>query len=109
MMRRRVAAVLVAALSVPVLAVLSAAPVSAHPLGNLSVNTYDGVVVAIDGVRVDHVEDIAEIPTFAALQEADADRDGVASPSELATWTGRRCAAAAGRVSRSAAARCACR
>ena len=99
MMRRRVAAVLLAAISVPVVAVTSAGPASAHPLGNLSVNTYDGVVVAVDSVRVDHVEDIAEIPTVAALQEADADRDGQASRSELAAWSGRRCAAAAGRVS----------
>jgi nickel/cobalt exporter len=99
MRRRRLVAALVAGLTVPLLVVLSAGPASAHPLGNLSVNTYDGVVVAVDGVRVDHVEDIAEIPTVAALQEADANRDGAASTAELAAWAGRRCVAAAGRVS----------
>jgi ABC-type nickel/cobalt efflux system permease component RcnA len=97
-MRRRVVAVVVAALAVPAAAVITAGPASAHPLGNLSVNTYDGVVVAVDGVRVDHVEDIAEIPTVAALQEADLDHDGAASTSELSAWAGRRCVAAAGRV-----------
>jgi len=83
MRRRRLVAALVAGLTVPLLVVLSAGPASAHPLGNLSVNTYDGVVVAVDGVRVDHVEDIAEIPTVAALQEGDVDRDGAAAASEL--------------------------
>ena len=34
-------------------------PASAHPLGNLTVNTYAGIVVAADAVRVDYVVDLA--------------------------------------------------
>jgi nickel/cobalt exporter len=37
-----------------------------HPLGNFSVNRYDGLVVAPGELRVDHVEDLAEIPTAQA-------------------------------------------
>jgi ABC-type nickel/cobalt efflux system permease component RcnA len=81
-----------------VLVVLAAPTASAHPLGNLSVNTYDGVVVAPDGVRVDHVEDIAEVPAVAALRAADTDVDGATSPTELDAWAGSRCAAAASRI-----------
>ncbi|OSC59075.1 hypothetical protein B5181_30415, partial [Streptomyces sp. 4F] len=34
----------------------------AHPLGDFTVNRYDGLVVAPGELRVDHVEDLAEIP-----------------------------------------------
>ncbi|WP_371597294.1 sulfite exporter TauE/SafE family protein [Streptomyces sp. NBC_00564] len=39
---------------------------SAHPLGNFTVNRYDGLVVAPGQLRVDHVEDLAEIPATQA-------------------------------------------
>lgn len=42
---------------------ISAAPASAHPLGNFTVNRYTGILVSADGVEVDHVVDLAEIPT----------------------------------------------
>jgi ABC-type nickel/cobalt efflux system permease component RcnA len=70
----------------------------AHPLGNLSVNTYDGIVVGATGTRVDHVEDLAEIPALAVVHQADADGDGRLDGAEAGTWAGQRCAAAAGRV-----------
>jgi ABC-type nickel/cobalt efflux system permease component RcnA len=38
------------------------AAASAHPLGNFTVNRYDGLVVAPGKLRVTHVEDLAEIP-----------------------------------------------
>ncbi|MEV6484560.1 sulfite exporter TauE/SafE family protein [Streptomyces sp. NPDC051576] len=38
------------------------AAASAHPLGNFTVNRYDGLVVAPGELRVTHVEDLAEIP-----------------------------------------------
>ena len=95
-MRTRRAAVL--ALLVPALTLLAAPPASAHPLGNLSVNTYDGVVVAPDGVRVDHVEDLAEVPAVAALRTADADGDGETTSTELDAWAASRCTAATSRI-----------
>ncbi len=41
-------------------------PVGAHPLGNATVNRYRGLLVAPDGVLVDYVMDLAEIPTVQA-------------------------------------------
>ncbi|MFF9606717.1 nickel transporter [Streptomyces sp. NPDC014684] len=78
------AAVLTAACG---LALLPAATASAHPLGNFTVNRYDGLVVATGRLRVDHVEDLAEIP---ATQAGPAVRR-----LGLDAWAGRRCAAAA--------------
>ena len=43
--------------------VLLAAPAAAHPLGNFTVNRYTGVLVSPGGVTLDHVVDLAEIPT----------------------------------------------
>jgi ABC-type nickel/cobalt efflux system permease component RcnA len=45
------------------IALLPAAPASAHPLGNFTVNTADRVTVVGTGVDVLHVVDLAEIPT----------------------------------------------
>ncbi|MEU7339707.1 sulfite exporter TauE/SafE family protein [Streptomyces sp. NPDC007074] len=60
---------------------------SAHPLGNFTVNRYDGLVAARGQVRVDHVEDLAEIPATQA--GPDIERLG------MADWARRRCASAA--------------
>ncbi|MFF0449162.1 nickel transporter [Streptomyces sp. NPDC004609] len=66
---------------------------AAHPLGNFTVNRYDGLVVARGELRVDHVEDLAEIPT---AQIDPSSR----TPGRLPSWARARCAAAAqeGRV-----------
>ncbi|MDQ0990038.1 nickel transporter [Streptomyces sp. V3I7] len=60
---------------------------SAHPLGNFTVNRYDGLVAAPGRLRVNHVEDLAEIPATQA-------RPGIERLG-LAEWARRRCAAAA--------------
>ncbi|MFF9174679.1 nickel transporter [Streptomyces sp. NPDC014793] len=80
-----VAAVLTAACG---LALLPAAAASAHPLGNFTVNRYDGLVAAPGRLLVDHVEDLAEIP---ATQAGPAVRR-----LGLGAWVERRCAEAAG-------------
>ncbi|MFD5300157.1 nickel transporter [Streptomyces mutabilis] len=59
----------------------------AHPLGDFTVNRYDGLVVAPGELRVDHVEDLAEIPATQA--GPDVERLG------LAEWARQRCAKAA--------------
>ncbi|MFJ3664456.1 nickel transporter [Streptomyces sp. NPDC090119] len=77
-------AVLVGACAV----LLGAAPVAdAHPLGNFTVNRYDGLVAAPGQLRVTHVEDLAEIPATQAKPELE--RLGTARWAEL------RCAEAA--------------
>ncbi|MGW7146245.1 nickel transporter, partial [Streptomyces sp. NPDC054878] len=86
-MRRRALAhggVLLAGLA---LLLLPAAEAHAHPLGNFTVNRYDGLVVGPGQVRVDHVEDLAEIPATQAMSRIK--RVGMGS------WATERCADAA--------------
>ncbi|AWI28542.1 hypothetical protein [Streptomyces tirandamycinicus] len=63
-------------------------PAVAHPLGNFSVNRYDGLVVTERELRVDHVEDLAEIPTARI-------RPREMAPAALAAWAEERCGTAA--------------
>ncbi|MFF4440743.1 nickel transporter [Streptomyces sp. NPDC001621] len=74
-------------LAVCALGLLPAGAASAHPLGNFTVNRYDGLVAAPGRLRVDHVEDLAEIPATQAAP--DLKRLG------LAGWARQRCARAA--------------
>ncbi|MFD4722158.1 sulfite exporter TauE/SafE family protein [Streptomyces sp. NPDC058423] len=83
-----VRAALVVAAGVAALLVGAGAPAVAHPLGNFSVNRYDGLVVSEHEVRVDHVEDLAEIPTARI-------RPREMPPAALAAWAEQRCAVAA--------------
>ncbi|MEU0851364.1 nickel transporter [Streptomyces flaveolus] len=80
----RAAAVLVAAAALALLPVQAA---GAHPLGNFTVNRYDGLVAAPGELRVDHVEDLAEIPAT----QAGPDRERLGT----AEWARRRCETAA--------------
>ena len=61
MMRRRwffvLGAAVVGALALP------AQPASAHPLGNFTVNQYEGLTLRPDRVDVSAVVDAAELPT----------------------------------------------
>jgi ABC-type nickel/cobalt efflux system permease component RcnA len=69
---RRALAVLLAAAAL----VLGPGAVAAfaHPLGNFTVNRFNGVVIAPAEVRVDHVLDLAEIPTAQLGDRIDAPR-----------------------------------
>ncbi|WP_055533971.1 nickel transporter [Streptomyces graminilatus] len=69
------------------LVLVPATAASAHPLGNFTVNRYDGLVVAPGHLRVAHVEDLAEIPATQA--KPDIERLG------LTDWAAQRCATAA--------------
>jgi len=60
---------------------------SAHPLGNFTVNHYDGLVAAPGELRVQHVEDLAEIPATQA--KPDLKKLGTTE------WARQRCAKAA--------------
>ncbi|WP_374103365.1 nickel transporter, partial [Streptomyces sp. MK37H] len=75
--------------------VLPAGSAEAHPLGNFTVNRYDGLVVTPGTLRVDHVEDLAEIPAAQAKPDIDRDGDDALSGRELGAWAARRCASAA--------------
>jgi nickel/cobalt exporter len=78
------AAVLTAACA---LVLLPSGAASAHPLGNFTVNRYDGLVAAPGQLRVDHVEDLAEIPATQA--KPDIEKLG------MADWAAQRCETAA--------------
>ncbi|PKV83286.1 nickel transporter [Streptomyces sp. TLI_146] len=78
----------VTALVGPLLTSTASAAAPAHPLGNFTVNHYEGLVVAPGRLTIDHVEDLAEIPaTQARAAEMTAD--------ERSTWAAERCRAAA--------------
>jgi ABC-type nickel/cobalt efflux system permease component RcnA len=74
--------------AVAALVLLPAGQAAAHPLGNFTVNRYDGLVAAPGSLRVDHVEDLAEIPATQA--GPDIERSG-----GLTGWARQRCAEAA--------------
>lgn len=75
--------------------VAPAATASAHPLGNFTINHYDGLVITPTKL-VDHVVvDTAEIPTAQARHAVDADGDGAVSPAEARVYAGRQCGAVA--------------
>jgi ABC-type nickel/cobalt efflux system permease component RcnA len=82
-MRHRTLLGLAGALAAALAVLLPTHPASAHPLGNLTVNTYAGIVVAADAVRVDYVVDLAELPTVQAQQRIDTDGDGTSSAGEM--------------------------
>jgi ABC-type nickel/cobalt efflux system permease component RcnA len=66
-----------------------AAPATAHPLGNFTVNAAAAIMVSAGQIRVDYALDLAEIPAFQARRAIDADRDGALGPSELDAWASR--------------------
>ena len=66
-------AALVGPLVVAVLLLAPASVASAHPLGNLTINHYAGLVLRPEAVLVDYVIDYAEIPTVQL--RADVQRD----------------------------------
>jgi nickel/cobalt transporter (NicO) family protein len=63
-----------------------AGPVSAHPLGNFTVNHLSRITAGRDQLRVRYVLDLAEIPAFALDRSLDA--HGTPSRSALAAWAG---------------------
>lgn len=69
---------------------------SAHPLGNATVNHYDGLRLYPDRVQDRAVEDIAEIPTLQRRSLIDANGDGVVTDPERAAYATAQCAALAG-------------
>ena len=69
-------------LSLALGALLRPAPAAAHPLGNFTVNRYARLELSPERVRVRYVLDLAEIPTFQAMPQLDANRDGSVSDSE---------------------------
>ena len=74
------------------LVLVPAGPASAHPLGNATVNHYDGLVLFADHIENKAVEDVAEIPTFQRKVNIDRDGNGTISAPEATTYAAGRCA-----------------
>jgi nickel/cobalt transporter (NicO) family protein len=60
----------------------------AHPLGNFSVNVSAEIRISAGEVQIEHVVDLAEIPTVQITPEIDIDADGTLSEEELSAWAG---------------------
>src|SRR4051794_22060029 len=87
-MRRLPAPAVLALLLLATALVTLAAPgrASAHPLGNFTVNQYARVEVSANGPRIVYVLDMAEIPTFQALQSIDTNSDGTVHDAEKSAY-----------------------
>src|SRR5262245_30209767 len=79
-----VAASFVAGLALPLAA-------AAHPLGNFTINHYAGLAIGVNGLDLDIVIDMAEIPAFQERQTADTDGDGEVSDDEAAAYAATTC------------------
>jgi nickel/cobalt exporter len=93
--RRRGAVVLVATGTCLVGMLWGASAASAHPLGNATVNHYDGLRLYTHHLTDRAVEDIAEIPTLQRKPLIDGDSDGRLSAAEFAAYAHRQCVALA--------------
>jgi hypothetical protein len=74
------------------IALVLAAVVAAHPLGNFTVNHHNGLELRPDQVRNTAVVDYAELPTLQAAPVVDADGSGSASADERAAYARATCA-----------------
>ncbi|MEH2413461.1 nickel/cobalt transporter [Nostoc sp.] len=63
----------------------------AHPLGNFTINHYAGVQVAPDGVGIDYVLDMAEIPAFQEINHLDTNHNRKAEPIETVEYPDQKC------------------
>ena len=80
-------------------ALLLPVAVSAHPLGNFTINHYDAIRVSTNAVLVDHVLDMAEIPTFSERADMDTNGDGAVGDDEAAAYAAQHCDALTGDLS----------
>lgn len=98
-LRHAVVSGLVAATAVVLLAV----PASAHPLGNFTVNHYDGLTIELNRVRDFAVVDAAEIPTSQLAAGVDTNGNGKTTASERSAYAGAQCRSLAKSLQLSAA------
>ena len=98
-LRHAVVTGLVAAIGV----VLFAVPASAHPLGNFTVNHYDGLTIELNRVRDFAVVDAAEIPTSQLAAAVDTNGNGKTTASERRAYARAQCGSLAKSLRLSAA------
>jgi len=94
-MRSRAVLLALAGLGTFIAVLLPAAPASAHPLGNFSVNQLDAFDLYSSRIDVTAIVDIAELPTLQERGSVDADGNGTTSDSERLAYARRTCRALA--------------
>lgn len=82
----RAAAVLTALLLASWLLFTTPTGVSAHPLGNFTINHYSGLRFSAGAVQLTYVLDFAEIPTVQRMDALDIDGNGALSDQEQAAF-----------------------
>ncbi|MGI8470112.1 MAG: nickel/cobalt transporter [Pyrinomonadaceae bacterium] len=60
--------------------------ITAHPLGNFTVNQFSRLEVEKSQIKIFQVLDLAEIPTFQASSAIDSNKDNTISPEELRAY-----------------------
>ncbi len=98
-MRRAARLLAVLACVAASLLLLGPGTATAHPLGNFTVNHYNGLTLYPDRVELHAVVDSAEIPTLQQQPRVDTDSDGSVSDAEGRTWAAGECDELAGAVS----------
>ncbi|HKY53999.1 MAG TPA: hypothetical protein VJM08_06820, partial [Anaerolineales bacterium] len=63
----------------------------AHPLGNFTINHYAGLHVSRDGITIDYVLDMAEIPAFQEIATFDANGNGQPDTAEATSYHAAKC------------------
>lgn len=76
-----------------------AAPASAHPLGNYTVNRALALTLTPDRVELLYVLDMAEIPAFSEIAAIDLDGDGTVAAAEASRYAEDQCELIRGKVS----------
>ncbi|MBI4786925.1 MAG: hypothetical protein HY782_07765 [Chloroflexi bacterium] len=65
--------------------------VSAHPLGNFTVNRYAELLVQPRAISLEYIVDMAEIPTFQEIKVIDKNRNGGTDETETAAYRAAQC------------------
>lgn len=64
---------------------------NAHPLGNFTINHYAGVQVGKNGVGIDYVLDMAEIPAFQEINQLDVNHNHEVESIETVKYPSEKC------------------
>jgi nickel/cobalt exporter len=92
--RGRIRLSAIAGVAITLLGLVLPALTSAHPLGNFTINRYNGITVSPAWTQIDRVVDMAELPTVQARQQIDTNRDDDVSNVEGAAWADAICRSA---------------
>jgi len=77
--------------SVPLVLLVPAPAASAHPLGNFTINHYDGLLLYPDRIENTAVVDTAEIPTISQRNAVDSDGDDTVTADERSAFASDQC------------------